>query len=104
MHIFIFRSPITSDYEYLGRLVTHERPIIRRSKSIQQNLVFPQNSHKYHHSMRSHHQDIYKEVSNSSSDEDIDDSDGLSKPLGVIRISDRHYRESIEANISSLMK
>ena len=102
VHIFVFRSPPNpSDYEYLGRLVTRERPIVRRSKSIQQNLVFPQNTHKYHHSMRSHRRDIYKEIHDGSSDDDLDDPDGLNKPLGVIRISDRHYRESTPLNISS---
>jgi hypothetical protein len=54
--------------------------------------------------MRSHRRDIYKEVSNSSGDEDIDDSDDLNKPLGVIRISDRHYRESKQTRISSRIK
>jgi hypothetical protein len=39
------------------------------------------------------HQEPNEEVSGSSSSEE---SDGLSKPLGVIRISDRHLRESIE--------
>ncbi|CAF5210524.1 unnamed protein product, partial [Rotaria magnacalcarata] len=35
---------------------------------------------------------VYEEQSASSSDSD-DNSDGLSKPLGVIKISDRHVRE-----------
>jgi hypothetical protein len=91
-----FRIPPSSDYEYLGRLVTRERPIHRKSNSIQQNLVFPQNKHKYHHSMGSHRREVHEEMpSSSDEDEDADDSDGLSKPLGVIRISDRHLRESI---------
>jgi hypothetical protein len=54
--------------------------------------------------MRSQNRDIYKEASNSSSDEDIDDPDGLNKPLGIIRISDRHYRESIPTKIFSRIK
>ena len=90
----MFRSPVASDYEYLGRLVTRERPVGRQSKSIQQSISFPQNASKYYQTTKSHIRDIYKEASNSSSDDDIDDPDGLNKPLGIIRISDRHYRES----------
>ncbi len=74
-----------SDYEYRGRLVTFERPIVRKSNSLHQNLVFPSNTNK------DHRQDIYEEDS-TSLDEDVD---GLNKPLGVIRINDRHFRESI---------
>ncbi len=87
------RSHGAPDFEYVGRLVTRERPIIQKSKFVQQNHVFHQNKHKYHHSMAVQHQEPNEEVSGSSSSEE---SDGLSKPLGVIRISDRHLRESIE--------
>ena len=90
------RSNGTSDFEYVGRLVTRERPIISKSKSIHQNYVFTQNKHKYHHSMATQYEDIDEEASGSTSGEE---SDGLSKPLGVIRINDRHLRESIEENI-----
>jgi len=103
----IFRTPVLSDYEYLGRLVTRERPIIRQSKSVQQNFVFPRNTQKYHHSMGSHDREIYEDVAVASSDDDIDDPDdpdGLSKPMGVIRISDRHFRESILNKIHSIIK
>ncbi|CAF2627928.1 unnamed protein product [Rotaria sp. Silwood2] len=84
------KSPVLSDYDYVGRLVTRERPILRKSKSIQQKLVFPQNKQKFYHTMASDCREVYDDVRVSSSD---DDSDGLSKPLGVIRISDRHFRE-----------
>ncbi len=76
-------------------MVTRERPIVRKSKSIQQNFVFPRNTSKYHHSMGSQRREVYDDVSVPSSDDDIDDPDDLNKPLGVIRISDRHFRESI---------
>jgi hypothetical protein len=66
-----------SDFEYLGRLITHERPIIRKSNSSHEKFVFPSNTL-------------------TSSDEDIDD---LNKPIGVIRINDRHFRESILTKI-----
>ncbi|CAF3329291.1 unnamed protein product [Rotaria socialis] len=82
----------SSDFEYVGRLVTRERPVIRTSNSIQQSYVFPQNKNKYFPSNASQRQNIYEEQSTSSSDGD-DNSDGLSKPLGVIKISDRHVRE-----------
>lgn len=45
--------------------------------------------------MGSQRREVYDDVSVQSSDDDIDDPDGLNKPLGVIRISDRHFRESI---------
>jgi hypothetical protein len=79
-------------------LVTRERPVPQKSKSVQQSHVFPQNKHKYCHAMASHCPDINEDVSGSSSE---DESDGLSKPLGVIRISDRHLRESIKNEIHS---
>jgi hypothetical protein len=88
------RSLASSDFEYVGRLVTRERPVIRTSNSVQQSHVFPQNKNKYYPSNASQRQNIYEEQSASSSDDD-DNSDGLSKPLGVIKISDRHVRESI---------
>lgn len=44
--------------------------------------------------MASHGRETYRPIAESSSADDTDDIDGLSKPLGVIRISDRHYRES----------
>lgn len=44
--------------------------------------------------MGAHGRETYKTAVESSSAEDTDDVDALSKPLGVIRISDRHYRES----------
>lgn len=91
------RSPVPSDYEYLGRLVTRERPVAHKSKSVQQNLHFPQNRNKYQYSMRSQRQETYRAAADPSSDEDTDDPEGLNKPLGVIRISDRHYRESSKA-------
>jgi hypothetical protein len=59
----MYRSPISSGYEYVGRLVTYEQPIIRNSNSPDQDLI---------------------------------SFDNLSEPLGVIRINDRHVRESIE--------
>ncbi len=74
---------------------------MQKSKSIRQNFVFPQNTQKYHHSMQSHHQEVYENIPVASSDDDVDDPDGLSKPLGVIRISDRHFRESIIYKIYS---
>ena len=92
------RSIASSDFEYVGRLVTRERPVIRTSNSIQRSHVFPQNKNKYYSSDAAQRQNIYEEQSASSSDDDDDDddnSDGLSKPLGVIKISDRHVRESI---------
>jgi hypothetical protein len=56
--------------------------------------------------MGSHQQEIYEDVSVASNDDDndIDDPDGLNKPLGVIRISDRHFRESILNKIYSIIK
>ncbi|CAF0800771.1 unnamed protein product [Rotaria sordida] len=84
------KSSASSDYEFVGRLVTREQPIIRKEHSIKQNLVFPQNKQKFYHSMASHGRKIYEDIPVSSSDDDLD---GLSKPLGVIRISDRHFRE-----------
>lgn len=44
--------------------------------------------------MGAHGRETYKTAVESSSADDTDDVDALSKPLGVIRISDRHYRES----------
>ena len=44
--------------------------------------------------MGAHGRETHKTAVESSSAEDTDDVDALSKPLGVIRISDRHYRES----------
>jgi hypothetical protein len=85
-------------------LVTRERPIIRKPKSIQQNFVFPQNTQKYHHLMRSHRQETYEQAPDPSSDDDMDDPDDINRPLGVIRFSDRHFRESIGNNLSSKMK
>ncbi|CAF1005209.1 unnamed protein product [Adineta ricciae] len=88
------KSPVPSDYEYVGRLVTRERPIVQKSKSAHQNSVFPQTKHQYHHVARSNHQPVYEEASCSSSGgDDADEIDSLSKPLGVIRINDRHLRE-----------
>jgi hypothetical protein len=69
----------------MGRLITYERPTDRKSNSLHKNLVFPSNTNKYHY------QEIYEE-DGTSSDEDAYD---LNKPLGVIRINDRYYRESI---------
>lgn len=86
------QSPNQSDYEYVGRLVTRERPIISKSKSIHQNVVYPSNTDKYEHSSRSDRQNIYEEIPVRSSDDDGSDDD-LSRPLGVIKISDRHFRE-----------
>jgi hypothetical protein len=83
----IYRAPSSFEYEYLGRVVTRERPVIRKSKSLHQNLVFPSNTNKYQHSMRSHRRE--------DSDSLEDDIHDLTKPLGVIRINDRHVRESI---------
>jgi hypothetical protein len=80
-----------SDYEYLGRLVTRERPIIKKSNLSLEDLLPCLNTTKYYRSTRNSHQEIYEEDS-TSSDEDADD---LNRPLGVIRINDRHYRESI---------
>ncbi len=55
--------------------------------------------------MGSHDREIYEDVAVASSDDDdIDDPDGLSKPMGVIRISDRHFRESILNKIYSIIK
>lgn len=45
--------------------------------------------------MTSQRRQVYEDVPVESSDEDFDDPDGLSKPVGVIRITDRHFRESI---------
>jgi len=84
-----------SEYEYLGRLVTVERPIVRKENSLRENPVLPSNTNKYYHSTRAHHQGIYEEDS-ASLDED---TDGFNKPLGVIRINDRHFRESILTKI-----
>lgn len=72
----------------MGRLVTRERPIITKSKSLHDNLVYSSNARK-------NLQRIYQDDS-MSSDEDADD---LSKALGVIRINDRHIRESIYCQI-----
>lgn len=44
--------------------------------------------------MVSHRQKTYDEIPVQSSD---DGPDVLSKPLGVIKISDRHFRESIKS-------
>ncbi len=58
----------------MGRLITRERPIVRHSNAYNENLT----TDRYYYS--------------TSSDEDVED---LSKPLGVIRINDRHVRESM---------
>lgn len=94
-YIRIFRAPNSNEYEYLGRLVTRERPIIRKTNSIQQNHSFPRRTQQYYRSTGSRLQEAYEDAHGVSSDDDIDDPDGLSKPVGVIRITDRHYRESI---------
>ncbi len=54
--------------------------------------------------MRSHRQETYEQAPDPSSDDDMDDPDDINRPLGVIRISDRHFRESIGNNLSSKMK
>ncbi len=104
INIFIFRSPVPSNYEYLGRLVTRERPILLKSKSVHQNLRFSHNKHQYKHTMGSHHREVYDDVTSASSDDDIDTSDGLSRPVGIIRINDRHLRESISKKIYATIK
>ena len=88
------RSPGSSEYEYVGRLVTRERPISRESTSTQQSRRFSSEQKKHHHSAGSHHQPIYEDLPASSDNEETDDPDGLSRPVGVIRINDRHFRES----------
>lgn len=88
------RSPVPSDYEYLGRLVTRERPVVHKSRSAQHDHHFLPNRNQYQYSMGTQGREKYRTVGESSSADDTDDLDGLSKPLGVIRISDRHYRES----------
>jgi hypothetical protein len=65
----------------VGRLVTRERPIVRQSNS--------------------YHETIDRYYYSTSSDEDADD---LSKPLGVIRISDRHVRESMQMKVDKREK
>ena len=89
---FIFRSPPSSDYEYVGRLVTRERAVNRKPKPIEQQWSHRTNTQKYHQSSSSHRANAYEEVQVESGRED--DDDGLSQPLGVIRINDRHFRES----------
>lgn len=76
---------------------------MQKSKSAHQNPVFSQTKHQYHHVAQSNRQPVYEEVSCSSSGgDDSDEVDSLSKPLGVIRINDRHLRESIISNIDHL--
>ncbi|UJR27217.1 hypothetical protein I4U23_008513 [Adineta vaga] len=87
------KSPVPSDYEYLGRLVTRERPIVQKSKSAHQNRIVSQTEQYYQHPIEANHQPIYEEASCSSSGDDTDDIESLSKPLGVIKINDRHLRE-----------
>jgi hypothetical protein len=54
--------------------------------------------------MGSHHREVYDDVTSASSDDDIDTSDGLSRPVGIIRINDRHLRESISKKIYATIK
>lgn len=74
--------------------MTRERPIIKKTNLVEKQHVFPRNQNKFRHinTSKSHH--IYEEVPVSSSDGES--SDGLDKPLGIIKINDRHIRESIE--------
>jgi hypothetical protein len=59
------------------------------------------NEQKYHHSVGSHRRHVYEDRAVSSDNNDTDDIDGLTRPLGVIRISDRHFRESKSCVICS---
>lgn len=68
-----------SEYQYIGRLVTKERPIIQKSHFPYEKYLIPRRSKAEYY------------YDSSSSDDEIDH---LSKPLGIIRINDRHIRES----------
>ncbi|CAF0911978.1 unnamed protein product [Adineta steineri] len=95
------KSPVPANFEYLGRLVTRERPLIQKSKSALQHHVVSHNKPQYHQPRASHHREIYEDVTDTLSDDDddhdggggMDNYDGLGKPVGVIRINDRHLRE-----------
>ncbi len=79
-----------SEYEYVDRSITRERPIIRKPNVLHESHLFLSNTNKYYRSTKTHRQEIYEEDV-TSSDEDVDD---LSKPFAVIQINDRRFRES----------
>lgn len=64
-----------SEYQYMGRLVTRERPRVGESHFPYEKYLIPRRSKVEY-------------------DYDSSSSDDLSKPLGIIRINDHHIRES----------
>lgn len=93
-------------------MVTRERPIVQRSKSLHQSLVYSQNKQPYKYSTGSYRREIYDDVTSASNDDDVnvdddddvDDCDRLSRPVGIIRINDRHLRESMFHTNDSIIK
>ncbi|CAF2657839.1 unnamed protein product [Rotaria sp. Silwood2] len=83
------KIPDLSEYEYVGRLVTRERPIIRKSNTLHENFMPSLNTNKKYRSTQSHRQTIHEE-NIMSSDEDVN---SLNKPFSVIKINDQHIRE-----------
>lgn len=76
--------------------MTHERPRTKKSNLTQNNVDFSLNTQQdLRHTITPRYQEIYEEYEGAvaSSDEDVYD---LNKPFGVIRLDDKHYRESKE--------
>ncbi|CAF4683584.1 unnamed protein product [Rotaria sp. Silwood1] len=83
------KSPIQPEHEYADQIVTHERPLIQKSNSSNEDYIPSPSTIKKRRSTKSYRQDIYEEDL-MSSDEEVN---RLNKPLSVIKINDRHIRE-----------
>ncbi|CAF3748127.1 unnamed protein product [Rotaria sordida] len=66
------KVPAQSGYEYVGRIVTHERPMFRKSNLFYKNHIPSSHIIKKHRSIKPHYQEIYEDDL-TSSDEDIED-------------------------------
>lgn len=73
--------------------------MIKKSSSLHKNHDFNLNTNDYNHLITPRYQEFYEEndINEASSDDDVYD---LNKPFGVIRINDKHYRESTIIKIS----